>query len=50
MEEEVDSRAHQSKAKPSKSVVKETVSVDKIYQTDVKVQTLNPLWNQTFIL
>lgn len=50
MEDEDESRKHQSRTKPSKSVVKDAVSLDKIYQTDVKVQTLNPLWNQTFIL
>lgn len=50
MEDEVESRTHQARAKPSKSVIKEAVSLEKIYQTDVKIQTLNPIWNQTFIL
>ncbi|XP_011616836.1 protein unc-13 homolog D isoform X2 [Takifugu rubripes] len=50
MEDEDESRTYLSRTKPSKSVVKDAVSVEKIYQTDIKVQTLNPIWNQTFIL
>lgn len=50
MEDEDESRTHLSRTKPSKSVVKDAASVEKIYQTDIKVQTLNPIWNQTFIL
>ncbi|XP_054454454.1 protein unc-13 homolog D [Anoplopoma fimbria] len=50
MEDEEESRTRRSKAKPSKSIVKDAVSNDKIYQTDIKKQTLNPIWNQTFIL
>lgn len=50
MEDEDESQTHPSRTKPSKSVVKDAVSVEKIYQTDIKVQTLNPIWNQTFIL
>lgn len=50
MGDEDESQSQRSRAKPSKSVVKDAVSLDKIYQTDVKVQTLNPLWNQTFVL
>lgn len=50
MEDEDESRTHLSRTKPSKSVVKDAVSLEKIYQTDIKVQTLNPIWNQTFIL
>ncbi|KAG8008953.1 Protein unc-13-like protein D [Nibea albiflora] len=48
--DEEESRTRQSRAKDSKSVVKDAVSDDKIYQTDIKKQTLNPIWNQTFIL
>lgn len=50
LEDEEESRTRRSRAKPSKSVVKDAVSDDKIYQTDIKKQTLNPIWNQTFIL
>lgn len=50
MEDEEESRTRKSRAKPSKSVVKDAVSGDKIYQTEIKKQTLNPIWNQTFIL
>ncbi|XP_034050433.1 protein unc-13 homolog D [Thalassophryne amazonica] len=50
LEDEEESRTRQSRSKPSKYVVKDAVSDDKIYQTDVKKQTLNPVWNQTFIL
>ncbi|KAM6963592.1 protein unc-13 homolog D [Tautogolabrus adspersus] len=48
--DEEESRTRSSRAKPCKSVVKDAVSDDKIYQTDIKKQTLNPIWNQTFIL
>lgn len=48
--DEEESRTRQSRAKPCKSVVKDAVSDDKIYQTDIKKQTLNPIWNQTFVL
>ncbi|XP_007561008.1 protein unc-13 homolog D isoform X2 [Poecilia formosa] len=50
LEEEEEKKSSRAKAKPSKYVVKGTVSHEKIYQTDIKKQTLNPIWNQTFIL
>ncbi|KAM4623513.1 protein unc-13 homolog D [Polymixia lowei] len=50
LEDEKESRTRSSRAKPRKSIVKDAVSDDKIYQTDIKKQTLNPIWNQTFIL
>lgn len=50
MEDKEESRTRQSRSKPSKSVVKDAVSRDKIYQTDIKKQTLNPIWNQTYIM
>lgn len=50
LEDEEESRTRRSRSKPCKSVVKDTVSDDKICQTDIKKQTLNPIWNQTFIL
>nr|XP_020481010.1 protein unc-13 homolog D isoform X1 [Monopterus albus] len=50
LEDEKANRTQRSRAKPSKSVVKDAISGDKIYQTDIKKQTLNPIWNQTFIL
>nr|XP_040033479.1 protein unc-13 homolog D [Gasterosteus aculeatus aculeatus] len=50
MEDEEESRTRRSKAKPSKSIVKDVVSNDKIYESEIKKQTLNPIWNQTFIL
>lgn len=50
LEDEEESRTRRSRAKPSKSVVKDAASDDKLFQTDVKKQTLNPIWNQTFIL
>ncbi|KAM8836606.1 protein unc-13 homolog D-like isoform 2-T2 [Spinachia spinachia] len=50
MEDEEESRTRRSKAKPSKSIVKDVVSNDKIYQSEIKNQTLNPIWNETFIL
>ncbi|XP_071763861.1 protein unc-13 homolog D [Centroberyx gerrardi] len=50
LEDEKESRARRSRAKPRKSVVKDAVSDEKIYQTEIKKQTLNPIWNQTFVL
>ncbi|XP_068614263.1 protein unc-13 homolog D-like [Brachionichthys hirsutus] len=50
LEDEKERRTRRSRAKARKSVVKDAVSEDKIYQSDVKKQTLNPVWNQTFIL
>ncbi|XP_062234924.1 protein unc-13 homolog D [Platichthys flesus] len=50
LEDEQERRTRLSKAKPCKSVVKDATSHDKIYETDIKKQTLNPIWNQTFIL
>lgn len=50
LEEEEEKNSSRSKAKPSKYVIKNTVSHEKIYQTDIKKQTLNPIWNQTFVL
>ncbi|XP_056153133.1 protein unc-13 homolog D [Lampris incognitus] len=50
LEDETESRTRRSRPKPRKSVVKDAVSGDKICQTDIKKQTLNPVWNQTFIL
>ncbi|XP_072229595.1 protein unc-13 homolog D [Leuresthes tenuis] len=50
LEDEEENRTRRSRAKPCKFVVKDAVSNDKIYQTGIKKQTLNPIWNQTFIL
>ncbi|KAK5850422.1 hypothetical protein PBY51_001305 [Eleginops maclovinus] len=50
MEDEEESRTRSSRSKPCKSIVKDAVSDDKIFQSDIKKQTLNPIWNQTFIL
>ncbi|XP_056284978.1 protein unc-13 homolog D isoform X2 [Pseudoliparis swirei] len=50
MEDEKESQTRRSRAKPSKSIVKEAVSNDKIFQSDIKKKTLNPVWNQTFVL
>ncbi|XP_034052666.1 protein unc-13 homolog D [Gymnodraco acuticeps] len=50
MEDEEESRTRRSRSKPSKSIVKDAVSDDKYFQSDIKKQTLNPIWNQTFIL
>nr|XP_054592462.1 protein unc-13 homolog D isoform X4 [Nothobranchius furzeri] len=43
-------KTSRSQSKPCKSVVKDFVADDKIYQTEIKKQTLNPIWNQTFVL
>ncbi|XP_061823192.1 protein unc-13 homolog D isoform X1 [Nerophis lumbriciformis] len=50
LEDEEEKRTRRSRSKASKYVVKDAVSDDKIYQTDIKMQTLNPIWNETFIL
>ncbi|XP_055006280.1 protein unc-13 homolog D isoform X3 [Boleophthalmus pectinirostris] len=49
MVDEEQRRSTQAKSKPCKSVVK-NANLDGIYQTDIKKQTLNPIWNQTFIM
>ncbi|XP_041075897.1 protein unc-13 homolog D isoform X2 [Polyodon spathula] len=36
--------------KPKKAVVKNTISEDFIQRSSVKKQTLNPIWNETFVL
>ncbi|XP_035998396.1 protein unc-13 homolog D isoform X2 [Fundulus heteroclitus] len=48
--EDEEEKKSKVKTKPSKYVVKGTVSHERIYQTDIKKQTLNPIWNQTFVL
>ncbi|XP_042253604.1 protein unc-13 homolog D [Thunnus maccoyii] len=50
LEDEEENRTRRARSKPCKSVVKDVASDEKICQTDVKKQTLNPIWNQTFIL
>ncbi|XP_028332277.1 protein unc-13 homolog D isoform X2 [Gouania willdenowi] len=50
LENEQESRTRQNKAKISKSVVRDATSRDKIYETDIKKQTLNPIWNQSYTL
>lgn len=50
LEDEKESRTRRSRAKPCKSVVKDAVSDDKIYQTEIKKKTLNPIWNETFVM
>ncbi|XP_072311750.1 protein unc-13 homolog D [Eucyclogobius newberryi] len=49
MVDEKQSRSGQAKSKPCKSLVKDA-DLDNIYQTDIKKQTLNPIWNQSFIM
>ncbi|XP_072568326.1 protein unc-13 homolog D isoform X1 [Paramormyrops kingsleyae] len=39
-----------SQAKSSKVVLKDKMPSKNMYQTDVKTQTLNPIWNQTFVM
>uniref|UniRef100_A0A3B4BB66 Uncharacterized protein n=1 Tax=Periophthalmus magnuspinnatus TaxID=409849 RepID=A0A3B4BB66_9GOBI len=48
MVDEEQRHSAQAKSKPCKSVVKDA-ALDNIYQTDIKKQTLNPIWNETFI-
>ncbi|XP_017271621.1 protein unc-13 homolog D isoform X2 [Kryptolebias marmoratus] len=50
LEDEEKKKNSSPKAKPCKYVVKDIVSHEKICQTDIKKQTLNPIWNQTFVL
>ncbi|XP_031424415.1 protein unc-13 homolog D [Clupea harengus] len=47
-EKEKSTRKAQPKAK--KAVVKDAASEKEIYRTDIKKQTLNPKWDQTFVL
>ncbi|XP_030630758.1 protein unc-13 homolog D [Chanos chanos] len=39
-----------SQLKPSKAVVKGAAEDEAVFETDIKKQTLNPVWDQTFIL
>ncbi|KAK6301817.1 hypothetical protein J4Q44_G00278700 [Coregonus suidteri] len=50
LEDEKESRTRRSRPKPRKAVVKDAVSDEKVFTTDTKIQTLNPIWNQTFVL
>ncbi|XP_030195277.1 protein unc-13 homolog D [Gadus morhua] len=50
LEDEKESRARSSRAKPRKSVVKDAAADESIYRTEIKWQTLNPVWNEIFIL
>uniref|UniRef100_A0A4W5R3S5 Unc-13 homolog D n=1 Tax=Hucho hucho TaxID=62062 RepID=A0A4W5R3S5_9TELE len=50
LEDEKESRTRRSRPKPRKAVVKDAVEDEKVYTTDTKKQTLNPIWNQTFVL
>ncbi|KAJ7987859.1 hypothetical protein DPEC_G00330930 [Dallia pectoralis] len=47
---EKESRHQGGKPKPSKAVVKDAVSDEVVYTTDTKKQTLNPIWNQSFVM
>ncbi|CAL9708834.1 unnamed protein product [Knipowitschia caucasica] len=49
MEDKEQSRSNKGKSKPCKSLMM-NAALDNIYQTDIKNQTLNPIWNQTFIM
>lgn len=50
LEDEKESRTRRSRPKPRKAVVKDAVSDEEVYTTETKKQTLNPIWNQTFVL
>ncbi|KAJ8264152.1 hypothetical protein GJAV_G00145820 [Gymnothorax javanicus] len=48
--EKSESKKSSSLSKPRKAVVKGVVPAAEIYQTDIKNQTINPVWNQTFVM
>ncbi|XP_037547122.1 protein unc-13 homolog D [Nematolebias whitei] len=50
LENEEKKKTSSPQAKPCKYVAKDVVSHEKICQTEIKKQTLNPVWNQTFVL
>ncbi|RVE59203.1 hypothetical protein OJAV_G00186240 [Oryzias javanicus] len=50
LEDEQETRTRRSKSNQFKFVVKDATSDDRIYQTEIQKKTLNPIWNQTFIL
>ena len=50
LEDEKESRARCSRPKPRKAVVKDAAEDERVYQTEIKKQTLNPIWNQTFVM
>uniref|UniRef100_A0A8C3J0J3 Unc-13 homolog D n=1 Tax=Chrysemys picta bellii TaxID=8478 RepID=A0A8C3J0J3_CHRPI len=45
-----DSSSHPENKKPLKAVVKDMIPEDQTHRTQVINQTLNPVWNETFIL
>ncbi|XP_067100651.1 protein unc-13 homolog D isoform X3 [Osmerus mordax] len=50
LEDEKESRARRSRPNPRKAVVQDAATGERVYQTEIKKQTLNPIWNQTFVL
>ncbi|XP_075033914.1 protein unc-13 homolog D isoform X2 [Mixophyes fleayi] len=45
-----DSSPNPDKKQKNKAVVRNTLPEDQTHKTQVKVQTLNPVWNETFIM
>ncbi|XP_075702700.1 protein unc-13 homolog D isoform X2 [Rhinoderma darwinii] len=45
-----DSSPNRDKKQKQKAVVRNTLPEDQTHKTQVKVQTLNPVWNETFIM
>ncbi|KAM4032915.1 protein unc-13 homolog D isoform 2-T2 [Anomaloglossus baeobatrachus] len=45
-----DSSPNPDKKQKQKAVVRNTLPEDQTHKTQVKVQTLNPVWNETFIM
>lgn len=50
LQNEKEKRTRKAMAKAKKAVVKDAASEKEIFQTDIKKQTLNPKWDQTFVL
>lgn len=49
-ESSINGSSQQEKKKRAKAVVKNLIPEDQIHRTQIIRQTLNPVWNETFML
>uniref|UniRef100_A0A3B1KK43 Unc-13 homolog D n=1 Tax=Astyanax mexicanus TaxID=7994 RepID=A0A3B1KK43_ASTMX len=50
MNKDQEGKSSSAPSKPQKAVVKDSAQQGEVFQTDIKKQTLNPVWDQTFAL
>uniref|UniRef100_A0A8B9HAI4 Unc-13 homolog D (C. elegans) n=1 Tax=Astyanax mexicanus TaxID=7994 RepID=A0A8B9HAI4_ASTMX len=50
MNKDQEGKSSSAPSKPQKAVVKDSAQQGEVFQTDIKKQTLNPVWDQTFDL